>query len=217
VLDVGCGNGLLAQRLSSLGFDVTALDRSLKRTERVAAVRFLETDFLGFADAPYDALVFSASLHHLFPLEEALAAAERLLRPGGRFLAADFDLEAPDVQTARWYYDMEGLLHAAGLYRHDKVEGSPTDEPLARWHKEHLDTPPFHTGAAMQAAIGRRFRGLQVSRGPYLFRYVAGCLVPSPHAVAVARFALEAEERGIAASALKPVGLRLMAHKDEGR
>jgi len=213
LLDVGCGNGLLARRLAADGFEVTGLDRSLKRTERASSVRFVEADFLAFHEAPFDGLVFSASLHHLFPLERAVETADRLLRPGGLFVAADFDLDAPDAATARWYYDLEGLLAAAGLYRADKVAGSEEDEPLARWHAEHVEDPPFHRGAAMVEAVGSRFTLLGTRRGPYLYRYLSGGLLPSPHGTRIAEWGLRAEERGIAAGAVKPVGLRFWAKK----
>jgi len=213
LLDVGCGNGLLARRLAADGFQVTGLDRSLKRTERASSVRFVEADFLAFHEAPFDGLVFSASLHHLFPLERAVETADRLLRPGGLFVAADFDLDAPDAATARWYYDLEGLLAAAGLYRADKVAGSEEDEPLSRWHAEHVEDPPFHRGAAMVEAVGSRFTLLGTRRGPYLYRYLSGGLLPSPHGTRIAEWGLRAEERGIAAGAVKPVGLRFWAKK----
>jgi SAM-dependent methyltransferase len=217
VLDVGCGNGLLARRLSGDGLDVTALDRSLKRAERTAGIRYVETDFLGFEDAPYDALVLSASLHHLFPLAEALATAERLLRPGGLILVSDFDVDAPDVLTARWYYDMEGLLLVAGLYRPEKVDCAGVEDVLARWHAEHQDTPPFHTGAAMREALAQRFVLLGTLLGPYLYRYVVGGLRPSPLGTSIAAWALATEERHIAEGVLKAVGLRLWAKKPEDR
>ena len=157
VLDVGCGNGLLARRLLGDGLHVTALDVSLERTERTEGIRFVEADFLVFEDAPYDALVFSASLHHLIPLKDALEAANRLLRPGGRLLVSDFDLEAPDLATARWYYDVEGLLLASGLYRPEKVGRAEERDLLRRWHLEHEDTPPLHTGTAMREGVAARF------------------------------------------------------------
>jgi SAM-dependent methyltransferase len=216
LLDVGCGNGLLARRLAQAGFAVTAVDVSLKRTERSPGIRFVETDFLTLEDAPFDALVFSASLHHLSPLEAALATAHRLLRPGGRLLAADFDVDSPDEETARWYYTLEGLLLAAGLYRADKVGGSEADPPLLRWHKEHEDTPPLHPGRAMQEALARRFGDVGTSRGPYLYRYLVGGLAPTPQATAIAEWARATEERQLASGALRPVGLRLWARRVEG-
>jgi SAM-dependent methyltransferase len=217
VLDVGCGNGLLARRLSEEGRDVTALDRKLTRTERTATVRFVEADFLGYEDAPYDALVFSASLHHLFPLEAALARAERLLRPGGLLLVSDFDLDAPDEETARYYYDMEGLLLAAGLYRPEKVACAGVDNSLRRWHAEHEDSPPLHTGRAMREGLARHFALLGAQGGPYLYRYVVSGLMPSAHGPAIASRALRNEKQRLAAGALQAVGLLLWARKQQGR
>jgi SAM-dependent methyltransferase len=213
VLDVGCGNGLLARRLAQGGLDVTALDRSLQRVERTAGLRYVEADFLDFEDVPYDALVLSASLHHLFPLSRALDTAHRLLRPGGWFLATDFDVEAPDLATARWYYDVEGLLLAAGLYRPEKVAEAEVEDALARWHAEHVHTPSFHTGHAMREGLARRFTDVGWTKGPYLFRYVAGCMVPFPKATAVTVWMLAAEERQLAAGSLQAVGLRLWGRK----
>jgi SAM-dependent methyltransferase len=209
VLDVGCGNGLLAHRLAQAGLDVTALDRSLKRTERAPGPNYVEADFLGFEAAPYDALVFSASLHHLFPLASALDTSLRLLRPGGTLLASDFDVEAPDGATARWYYDVEGLLLEGGLFRPEKVEPAKTEDALRRWHQEHVHTPAFHTGAAMRQGLEQGFVDVGSGSGPYLFRYVCGGLKPVPNAAAVASFVLATEERHVAQGFLKAVGLCL--------
>jgi SAM-dependent methyltransferase len=213
ILDVGCGGGFLAARLSGEGHEVTALDRSLKRTTRTEGVRYVEANFIGFEDAPYDALVFSASLHHLSPLEDALASAVRLLRADGLLLVSDFDLDAPDLATARWYYDVEGLLLAASLYRPEKVACADVEDALLRWQKEHEDTPPFHTGAAMRDGIRRHFALLGEAKAPYLYRYVAGGLVPSPHGASITAWALSAEKAHLTAGVLQPVGLHLWARK----
>jgi SAM-dependent methyltransferase len=213
LLDVGCGNGLLARRLSAEGRDVTALDVKLKRTERTASVRFVEADFLAFEDAPYDALVFSASLHHLFPLEAALARTDALLRPGGAVLVSDFDCEAPDAATARFYYDVEGLLLAAGHYRPEKVGCAGTEDTLQRWHEEHEDVPPLHTAAAMREGLARRFGPLGEAPGPYLYRYVVSGLVPSAHGAAIAAWALATEKHHLGAGGLRAVGRRFWGRK----
>jgi hypothetical protein len=213
VLDVGCGNGLLAQRLAQGGWDVTALDRSLQRTKRAPGLRYVEADFLGFEDAPYDALVFSASLHHLFPLDAALDRSLGLLCPGGRFLASDFDVEAPDLTTARWYYDVEGLLLEAGLFRPEKVDKADTENALLRWHQEHVHSPPFHTGAAMRQGLSERFTDVGSATGPYLYRYVVGGLKPLSQAAAVASWLLATEERHVATGFLRAVGVCLWGRK----
>lgn len=91
VLDVGCGDGLLAQRLapsarSVVGIDpdLDALRRARVRLEGVDRVSIIETTFADFASgkAQFDLITFVASLHHL-DLRETLIAATKMLRPGG--------------------------------------------------------------------------------------------------------------------------------------
>jgi 2-polyprenyl-3-methyl-5-hydroxy-6-metoxy-1,4-benzoquinol methylase len=98
-LDVGCGDGLLAQKLATRARWVVALDASPRMAEqarhRTAGldVEVVEADFL---TAVHDGVLprhsFSfvtsvATLHHLDP-EPALKAMASLLEPGGRLVVA---------------------------------------------------------------------------------------------------------------------------------
>ena len=94
VLDVGCGDGLLLQRLAPLASTVTGIEpdaatRNRART-RLAGVRDATVDASEFAAfesgaARFDLITFVATLHHL-RLREALTSARELLRPGGDLL-----------------------------------------------------------------------------------------------------------------------------------
>lgn len=84
-LDVGCGDGLLATRLSLLSRHVTAIDTVDSRAEPGSAnVRFVLGDVLTYPLElnSFDFLASVAVLHHL-PLEQALARFRELVRPGG--------------------------------------------------------------------------------------------------------------------------------------
>ncbi|HKA89036.1 MAG TPA: class I SAM-dependent methyltransferase [Haliangiales bacterium] len=212
ILDVGCGRGALAHRLAAAGRDVTALDRSLGGTEAGTA-RLVEGDFLAYRAAPVDALLFVTSLHHLYPLDAAVARAAELLVPGGLVVAEELDIDAPDAATAAWYYDVQEILAAAGLFPRHHVHGSAGDEPTARWRAEHAHDPPLHPGADMLAALGARFDVLVAERGPYLYRYLCGGLEASPRGAAVAAEMLAAERRGIAAGRIRATGLRIVARR----
>jgi SAM-dependent methyltransferase len=159
VLEVGCGEGRLAARLAAAGHEITAIDLQPLR-EPPPGVRFLACDFLDFVDAPYDALLFTASLHHIPRLDDAIARAHDLLVPGGLLWADDFDLEAPDEATARWYYAQQGI----------------PDGDVARWRADH--EPDLHVGAAMIAAVRARFDDVAIARGPYLHRYLGDGVEP---------------------------------------
>jgi 2-polyprenyl-3-methyl-5-hydroxy-6-metoxy-1,4-benzoquinol methylase len=91
VLDVGCGDGLLAQRLSAMSRSVTALEpdpAAVRRaTERLAShdnVTIERSDFGHYqpGDRRYDLITFVASLHHM-ALRSALTKARGMLTPTG--------------------------------------------------------------------------------------------------------------------------------------
>src|ERR1041384_1597107 len=108
ILEVGCGRGEVARRLGAAGFRVTAIALHLSEPSPANNVMFLERDFLRFQAEPFDAVVFTSSLHHISPLSAAVSRAHALLGPGGLLVADDFDLDAPNAATLRWYYDVQG-------------------------------------------------------------------------------------------------------------
>jgi SAM-dependent methyltransferase len=220
VLEVGCGRGLLAARLAAGGHDVTGIDVRLPDdrvdVSALARLALVQVDLLGF-DAPvFDAVAFTASLHHIAPLGRALDRARALLAPGGVLVVDDFDLEAPDLATLRWYYDQQEVLAAAGAYDPARIDGHPDRDPHDRWRAAHEPhephEPPLHAGDAMVAAIEARFDDVRVSRGPYLWRRVARG-AQGAHAGAVAAAVHVAEERGVVAGTLCAVGLRVTARR----
>ncbi len=118
VLDVGCGEGALLRYLAApqrqlLGIDPSAeaVASALAQTGKGEELRFLCTAFEDFEAPPgsLDAVVFSASLHHM-DARKAVRKAKELLRPGGRLLViglaapsgpGDWALECLRVLPAR--------------------------------------------------------------------------------------------------------------------
>ncbi len=199
LLEVGCGRGAVARALAARGREVTAIDLALP--EDATGARFVAGDFLAFEEArSFDAILFVTSLHHI-PPGRAVERAAALLRRGGLLVAEEFDLAAPDVATARWYYAMQERLARAGRFPREEIRGDDSTPPLARWREEHAHEPPLATGAEMLAAIGTRFSTERAGRGPYLWRSVGD------------RGVLERERRGIASGRLEPVGLRIVARR----
>jgi SAM-dependent methyltransferase len=220
VLEVGCGRGDVARALAVAGHEVTALDLELPDQQPAPGVSYVEADLLTFdpgaGAAPFDAVVFTASLHHISPLASAVERAASLTAPGGLVVADDFDLDAPDASTLRWYYEVQELLAAAGAYAADRID-PPIDPPradlVARWRDAHAHDPPLHTGAQLRRALGDRLSLRAPRRGPYLYRYICGGLADDVHGAAVAAYLLEVERRGISEGRLTPVGLRLLADR----
>lgn len=210
VLEVGCGRGEVARRLAAGGCQVTALDRALPDPSPAPSVTFFERDFLEFDGGRFDAVVFTASLHHISPLGAAVDRAHQLLAPGGLVVADEFDLDAPSRETLRWYYDVQELLAAAELFPRERVD-PPGSDVVQRWRLAHVHDPPLHTGIAMLQAITERFDLRDAQGAAYLYRYVTRHLPHDERGVAVAQHIYAMEHRGITDGTLSAVGLRVIA------
>jgi 2-polyprenyl-3-methyl-5-hydroxy-6-metoxy-1,4-benzoquinol methylase len=98
VLEVGCGDGFLAARLSQRIPHVVAVDIDQPVLERAkqrfpsAPVRWRCGDILDIADelGDFDAVVSNATLHHLPDTRAALACLRSLVRPGGTLALVTF-------------------------------------------------------------------------------------------------------------------------------
>jgi SAM-dependent methyltransferase len=92
-LDVGCGRGELAERIrDELGAEVRAVDQSermvdLTRARGVDAI-LGDVQALPFGDGEFDVVVANWMLYHVPDLDRGLAELARVLRPGGRLVAA---------------------------------------------------------------------------------------------------------------------------------
>jgi 2-polyprenyl-3-methyl-5-hydroxy-6-metoxy-1,4-benzoquinol methylase len=91
VLDVGCGDGLLAQRLAPVSRSVTGIDpdpaaigRASDRLASVPHVTVSHGDFQAYQPGAqrFDLITFVASLHHM-DLRASLVKARGLLMPTG--------------------------------------------------------------------------------------------------------------------------------------
>ena len=114
-LDAGCGTGFLSFELASRGHHVTGVDFApamiaeawRKATARSLPVRFEEADAeqLPFAPASFDLVISRHVLWTLPHPEAAIDEWKRVLRPGGRLVVVDSQLDGgstpPAAQNAR--------------------------------------------------------------------------------------------------------------------
>ena len=92
VLEVGCGTGVMAERLHALpGVTLVATDFSPRFVELTAArgidARQADISYLPFDDDSFDVVFAGWMLYHVRDLERALNEVRRVLRPGGTFVA----------------------------------------------------------------------------------------------------------------------------------
>ena len=124
ILDVGCGTGLLCQKISQFldpaqGGCVTGIDAAGKMVEAArkkrgtAHCRFeaMAAEHLDFTDTAFDAVISSLFYHHV-PLDLkklSLREAFRVLKPGGKLVVADMDkpttfMGALVSHASRWLF-----------------------------------------------------------------------------------------------------------------
>jgi SAM-dependent methyltransferase len=92
VLEVGCGEGELAARMTQeLAASVAAVDQSPRMVELTRArgvdAHVADVQSLPFPDASFDVVLAAWMLYHVPDLPRALSEISRVLRPGGRLVA----------------------------------------------------------------------------------------------------------------------------------
>jgi trans-aconitate methyltransferase len=90
ILDLGCGDGALTEKLVAAGASVVAVDASEEQVagarSRGLDARVARAEALPFV-AEFDAVFSNAALHWMRDASAVLASVHRALRPGGRFVA----------------------------------------------------------------------------------------------------------------------------------
>ena len=90
VLEVGCGTGLILERLAALAEEAVGIDLSPGMLERARArgLQVLEgsATALPFEDARFDLVCSFKVLAHVEEIERALTEMARVVRPGGRVI-----------------------------------------------------------------------------------------------------------------------------------
>ncbi|MDD5064521.1 MAG: class I SAM-dependent methyltransferase [Phycisphaerae bacterium] len=112
VLDIGCGTGLLSLKLlQRADCVITAVDNSkemmalfenkikkLKLGSRVVC-KMMDAGSIKFADNTFDIAASSVVLHHLKEKLNPLKKIFRVLKPGGRFIIGEVDMDTTGQHT----------------------------------------------------------------------------------------------------------------------
>ena len=91
ILDLGCGDGHLTERIAASGARVTGLDASpqMAAAARARGIQVEEgsAEAMPFLEQSFDAVFSNAALHWVRGQDAMLAEVRRVLKPGGRFVA----------------------------------------------------------------------------------------------------------------------------------
>ena len=153
ILDLGCGDGVLTEKLVSSGAHVTGIDASAEMIDAARAkglnVRQLRAEHLDFSDE-FDAVFSNAALHWMLDADAVVEGVGRALKPGGRFvgefgghgnvaaimvaLMAILDQRGVDGAAALPWYFPTSTAYRAKLERHgfvvETIDLFPRPTPL---------------------------------------------------------------------------------------
>lgn len=153
ILDLGCGDGALTEKLLAAGCSVVGVDASPHQIEAAKArgidAHVVSGETLDFKNE-FDAVFSNAALHWMKRADDVIAGVHRALKPGGRFVvecggagnvskiqrALTAALARRGVDAAKlnpWYFptpeEYAGKLRAAG-FRVDSIALIPRPTPL---------------------------------------------------------------------------------------
>ena len=148
ILEVGCGEGELAERLTrETTATVVAVDQSERMVELTRArgvdARVADVQDLPFADRAFEAVLAGWMLYHVHDLDRGLGEIARVLAPDGRLVAAT---NATD--------HLVELLAFGGVERWSlPFSGENGEEQLRRHfdHVERIDLPGTVTFSDIEA------------------------------------------------------------------
>jgi demethylmenaquinone methyltransferase/2-methoxy-6-polyprenyl-1,4-benzoquinol methylase len=125
-VDVACGTGDIAQLLASEGARVVGVDLVFRMLELAKMkdvgrrLRFVTGDMtaLPLSDGSTDIVTAGYGLRNVPALDAALSEVVRVLRPGGRFVALDFNLPSRAVPRLAYLAYLTVVGSALGMILH---------------------------------------------------------------------------------------------------
>ena len=214
ILEVGCGAGELAARLSKDGYSVIAIDadRDSVTAARRLGVNVHVANWPDFNEGRFDAVLFTRSLHHIHPLDHAVTHVLDSLTDSGRVIVEDFAYESADKETLNWFTSAIRLLEATGsLGSGDEFLQTvlaKTATPKA-WRENHENQ--LHTAAEIDAQLEKTFaRGIKENTA-YYFRYIAKAITATAKRDATLHSFAEQEQTLAADGCIVALGRRFVA------
>jgi SAM-dependent methyltransferase len=170
VVDIGCGPlGGFVPRLRSDGYDAAGIDPAAPDGRHYLRSEFEHTD----APTDVDAIVASASLHHVSDPALVVDRIVASLSRGGTLVVVEWAWERFDLETARWSFARLRGGQEEGWLQRRRAEwlasGRAWEEYLHGWAEAH----GLHRSDALVRTLDERLERRRLAYGPYLFPELA--------------------------------------------
>ena len=170
VVEVGCGRlGGFVPMLSSAGYQAIGVDPVAPDGADYRRVEFERAEFVDDADA----VIASASLHHVAEPSEVLDCVADLLARAGRLVVIEWAWEEVDDRTADWCFQRLGSDGEAGWLHRRRDEWLASGRQWSAYLRDWARQEQLHDAGTLVRLLDERFDRLQLARGPYFFPALA--------------------------------------------
>jgi SAM-dependent methyltransferase len=168
ILEIGSGRGELAAALQACGYKVLAIDNESDAVAKAKSrgVAAVQMNWPATLEQQFDAVLFTQSLHHIEPLDEALSAAVKVLRSGGRIIVEDHRTEGATARSSAWYSNLVRLFDASGAFGADADVAALLSKVAPDDHGHRL-----HSSSSIATAL-ERLGHVERSDAAYYYRYL---------------------------------------------
>ena len=155
ILEIGCGDqGGVTPALVAAGYDVLAIDPRAPE-----GLNYRRITLEDLEPEPFDAVVAGRVLHHVTPLEPALA---KLAGLAPLLLADEFAFDRIDAAAQRWY-EQHYRQRSVGC---DHPSGPPD---LDQWRSRHID---LHSSGTLLSMLDEVYETVELEWRPYLYHWL---------------------------------------------
>ena len=150
-LDIGCGGGLLSERIARLGASVTGIDitESSIQVAKIHAlnsglnINYINTDVSSFikkdSSKRFDLIIASEVIEHLDDRSLFFKGVSKLLKDEGILILTTINKTALSLLLAKFMAENIFKLLPKGIHDFEKFVGPETLINEAKLHKIHLD------------------------------------------------------------------------------
>jgi SAM-dependent methyltransferase len=166
VVEVGCGPfGGFVPLLRSSGYEAVGVDPEAPEGEDYRRVEFERVEEF----AGVDAVVASASLHHVADPAEVIDRIASAIRPGGTLVVVEWDWESFDEATADWCFRRLGPGEETGWLQRRREGWLAAGEPWGVYLRGWAAQERLHAAGTLLRLLDGRIDRVHLARGPYFF------------------------------------------------
>lgn len=171
IVEIGCGPlGGFVPMLRSSGYEALGVDPDAPDEEDYRRIEFEQVELA----REVDAVVASASLHHVADPAEVIHRVASILARGGTMVVVEWDWEGFDRPTAEWCFERLGPDEEPGWLHRRRDEWLASGRPWSAYVREWVEEERLHSPHMLLRLLDARFHREHLAHGPYFFPVLAG-------------------------------------------